>query len=52
MQEMIHRARPRESKKHRQVRASTIEDKYRRHKNKERIWRRCVLKLAYAKQEV
>ncbi|MGB4076619.1 MAG: hypothetical protein WBK28_02860 [Minisyncoccia bacterium] len=45
---MIHRARPRESKRIRHVRVSTIEDKWRRHKNKERIWKRCVEKLALA----
>lgn len=47
---MIHRARPRESKKLRESRASTVEDKWRRHRNKERIWQRCVKKLALSQE--
>ena len=45
---MFHRgSRPRESKGSRTaVRESTLEDKLRRHRNKYRIWRRCVLRLA------
>lgn len=43
---MVHRGNTREPKKIRHVRESTIEEKYRRHKNKERIWRRCVKRLS------
>ena len=45
---MFHRgSRPRESKRLRPLmQASTLEDKLRRHRNKYRIWRRCVLRLA------
>jgi hypothetical protein len=39
-------SRPREAKRIRQSQVSTIEDKLRRHRNKERIWRRAVAKLA------
>jgi hypothetical protein len=46
---MIHRPRARESKKLQPIRVSTMEDKWRRHKNKLRIWQRCVKKLALAK---
>ena len=43
---MIHRrSRARESKQLRQEYASTPFDKLRRHKNKERIWRRAVKRL-------
>lgn len=49
---MVHRGTTRESKNRRAVRQSTIEEKYRRHKNKVRIWRRCVARLAYIQQEV
>jgi hypothetical protein len=43
---MIHRgSRPRESKKIRIMRTSTLEEKLRRHRNKERIWRRAVKRL-------
>lgn len=38
--------RAREPKRIRNVRISTLEDKLRRHKNKARIWRRCVTRLA------
>jgi len=40
------RAKKRESKQIVLNRISTPEDKLRRHKNKERIWRRCVTRLA------
>lgn len=44
---MVHRgAKPREPK-HLSVRVeSTLADKLRRHRNKKRIWRRCVARLA------
>lgn len=37
--------RPREPKRIRNVRMSSLEDKLRRHRNKKRIWRRCVSRL-------
>ena len=40
------RARKREPKRIVESRISTPEDKLRRHKNKERIWRRAVIRLA------
>lgn len=40
------RAKPREPKLLFERRSSTLEDKLRRHKNKKRIWRRCVAQLA------
>jgi hypothetical protein len=43
---MVHRGPTREPKKVRFLRASTLEDKLRRHKNKERIWKRAVARLA------
>ena len=43
---MVHRGPTREPKVIRNVRMSTLEDKLRRHKNKRRIWRRCVARLA------
>ena len=43
---MVHRGNTREPKRIRNVRMSTIEDKVRRHKNKRRIWRRCIVRLA------
>jgi hypothetical protein len=49
---MVHRGTTRESKKVKPLRISTLEDKWRRHKNKARIWQRCVRKLALAQQEV
>ena len=47
---MVHRGSTRESKRIREFRVSTIEDKYRRHKNKERIWKRCVTRLAFIQE--
>lgn len=46
MRSMVHRGTTRESKHLRARRDSTIEDKYRRHKNKMRIWKRCRERLA------
>jgi hypothetical protein len=43
---MVHRGNTREPKRIRNVRMSTLEDKLRRHKNKRRIWRRCVATIA------
>jgi hypothetical protein len=43
---MVHRGNTREPKFLKPRKFSSSEDKWRRHKNKERIWRRCVLKLA------
>ena len=44
---MVYRgSRARETKRIRNVRMSTLEDKLRRHRNKKRIWRRCVARLA------
>jgi len=45
---MVYRgAKPREAKQIRLARrVSTLEEKLRRHKNKKRIWRRCVQRLA------
>jgi len=43
---MVHRGNTREQKRIRNVRMSTLEDKLRRHKNKRRIWRRAVSRLA------
>ncbi|HEX8994181.1 MAG TPA: hypothetical protein VF803_02920 [Candidatus Paceibacterota bacterium] len=40
------RATPREPKFLFKRTSSTLEDKLRRHKNKKRIWRRCVAQLA------
>lgn len=48
---MVHRGPTREPKKIRNVRMSTLEDKLRRHKNKRRIWRRCVTRLALLRIE-
>jgi hypothetical protein len=43
----MHRtSRPREAKLLYERQSSTLEDKLRRHKNKKRIWRRCVAQLA------
>jgi hypothetical protein len=41
----VSRARPREAKLLYERQSSTLEDKLRRHKNKKRIWRRCVAQL-------
>jgi hypothetical protein len=49
---MMHRGTTRESKGLRERRASTIEDKWRRHKNKRRIWQRYMKKLATEQQAV
>lgn len=47
VQVMVYRgAKPREAKGVRSARMSTLEEKLRRHKNKKRIWRRCVARLA------
>jgi hypothetical protein len=46
---MIHRGTTRESR--RRSHHSTPEEKLRRHRNKYRIWRRCVIKLARKKAE-
>ena len=43
---MVHRGTTREPKRIRPLRISTLEEKLRRHKNKARIWRRCVARLA------
>ena len=44
---MVYRgSKPRETKRIRNVRMSSLEDKMRRHRNKKRIWRRCVVRLA------
>jgi hypothetical protein len=44
---MVYRgSRPREAKRIAPIRISTLEDKYRRHKNKARIWRRAVKRLS------
>ncbi len=44
---MVYRgSRPREPKSSAVLRVSTPEEKYRRHKNKLRIWRRAVKRLA------
>ncbi|MES2931103.1 MAG: hypothetical protein V4682_00200 [Patescibacteria group bacterium] len=43
---MVHRGTTRESKRIREDRVSTPLQKQKRHKNKMRIWRRCVAKLA------
>jgi hypothetical protein len=48
---MVHRGNTREPKRIRDVRMSTLEDKLRRHKNKRRIWRRCIATLAKLKLE-
>ncbi len=49
---MVYRgAKPREAKRVRESRRSTREDKLRRHRNKERIWKRCVVRLALARGE-
>ena len=48
---MVHRGNTREPKRIRNVRMSTLEDKLRRHKNKRRIWRRCIASLAKLKLE-
>ncbi len=46
---MVYRgAKPREAKFLSQRNASTLADKLRRHKNKKRIWRRCVAQLGLA----
>lgn len=43
---MFRGSRPRESKAPpREVRMSTLEEKFRRHRNKERIWQRAVKRL-------
>lgn len=42
---MVHRGNTREPKRIRNVRMSALADKLRRHKNKRRIWRRCVARL-------
>jgi hypothetical protein len=42
---MVHRGSTREPKRIRNVRMSTLEDKLKRHKNKRRIWRRCIARL-------
>jgi hypothetical protein len=44
---MVYRgSKAREAKRIRNVRMSTLEEKLRRHRNKKRIWRRCVARLA------
>ncbi|MGH7175077.1 MAG: hypothetical protein ACREGR_01820 [Minisyncoccia bacterium] len=44
---MVYRgAKPREAKRVQAIRVSTLEDKYRRHRNKARIWRRAVKRLS------
>ncbi|KND50779.1 MAG: hypothetical protein ABA06_04820 [Parcubacteria bacterium C7867-001] len=48
---MVHRGTTRESKQIRKAEISTFEQKWRRHKNKQRIWKRCVQKLALATVE-
>jgi hypothetical protein len=46
---MVYRgSKPREAKLLFVRRESTLEDKLRRHKNKKRIWRRCVAQLQLA----
>jgi len=46
---MVYRGpKPREAKFLTERRESTLEEKLRRHKNKKRIWRRCVAQLALA----
>jgi hypothetical protein len=46
---MVYRGpKPREAKFLFVRRESTLEEKLRRHKNKKRIWRRCVAQLALA----
>jgi len=40
------RNRPREPKRIRSVRMSSLEEKLRRHRNKKRTWRRCVSRLS------
>lgn len=49
---MVHRGNTREPKGLRGVRISTIEDKWRRHKNKRRIWQRYMKKIALSQQAV
>ncbi len=48
---MVHRGNTREPKRIRNVRMSTLADKLRRHKNKRRIWRRCVARLTLIRFE-
>ena len=48
---MVHRGNTREPKRIHNVRMSTLEDKLRRHKNKRRVWRRCITRLARLKFE-
>lgn len=44
---MVYRgAKPREAKRIHGIQVSTLEDKYRRHRNKARIWRRAVKRLS------
>ncbi len=43
---MVHRGNTREPKRMKSIRASTLEDKWRRHKNKKRVWQRCTARLA------
>ena len=44
---MVYRgAKPRETKRIRNIRMSSLEDKLRRHRNKKRIWRRAVVRLS------
>ena len=42
---MVHRGTTRESKTRKMRVASTPDDKFRRHKNKQRIWRRAIKRL-------
>jgi len=49
---MVHRGNTREPKGLWKRQASLSEDKWRRHRNKERIWRRAVKRLAEMQQPV
>lgn len=49
---MVHRGNTREPKRIRQIRVSSIEEKWRRHKNKRRIWQRYMKKLALQREAV
>jgi hypothetical protein len=51
VQQMIHRGTTRESKGLRSRRPSTPSKKLRRHRNKARIWRRCVKRLSHLIEE-
>jgi hypothetical protein len=42
---MTHKGSTREPKRIRRIHASTLEEKLRRHRNKERVWRRAVARL-------